>query len=604
VRTGVPKELERITDKCLAKDPERRYQHADELLVDLRALKQTTETHADPSALVPATPPTTKRPAWYVVAAVMTIAVVAAIAFWLGRSGSEEEPRSDVQVSPLTTYPGLETSPTFSPDGSQVAFVWEGENEDNLDIYVKVIGSEAQLRLTQDPADDFGPAWSPDGRSIAFLRRLPEGKTGVFLTPALGGSERKVSEVNRRGLPWSPDGRWLVVAERSGPEEPSAIYLLSPTSGEKRKLTSPPSQSAGDVDGAISPNGRSLVFVREEGMQVGDLFLLNLSNDLVPEGEPKRLTSLHQLCTRPTWTVGGDAVVFTSGPPAGGRGLFKVSVLQPERPRRLPFGEQAEGLAIASRGNRLAFDQRSREINIWRLHLSEWDGAIPRVESLISSTTLDWNADYSPDGNKIVFQSSRSGASEIWVSNSDGSSPVQLTHTGPGMLTGTPRWSPDGRRIVFDSRTGGTGDIWSIDPDGGAAQQITTDPAADLLPNWSRDGRWIYFASNRGGQFDVWKMPAAGGEQVQVTRNGGYYSEEATDGRQIYYTKSGSPGLWQMPVEGGEEVHVLDSLLGFADFAVAEDGIYFLHARSEGAFVQFYSFETKEIRNVAAVGKP
>ena len=84
-------------------------------------------------------------------------------------------PREALQALPLTSYPGSEFSSSFSPDGNQVAFCWDGENQDNLDIYVKMIGSETPLRLTTEPALDFSPAWSADGRTIAFLRRLPGG---------------------------------------------------------------------------------------------------------------------------------------------------------------------------------------------------------------------------------------------------------------------------------------------------------------------------------------------------------------------------------------------------------------------------------------------
>ena len=76
--------------------------------------------------------------------------------------------------------------PTFSPDGSQVAFIWNGENQDNFDVYVKVIGSAEPRRLTFDPASDGSPSWSPDGRRIAFLRELPGGLAEIRLISPTG----------------------------------------------------------------------------------------------------------------------------------------------------------------------------------------------------------------------------------------------------------------------------------------------------------------------------------------------------------------------------------------------------------------------------------
>src|SRR5262249_30687554 len=87
---------------------------------------------------------------------------------------SSQPPLPPLRLVHFTTYPGREYQPAFSPDGNQIAFVWDGETRDNFDIYVKDIRTGAQVRLTNDPADDFSPAWSPDGggsRSCALTTR-------------------------------------------------------------------------------------------------------------------------------------------------------------------------------------------------------------------------------------------------------------------------------------------------------------------------------------------------------------------------------------------------------------------------------------------------
>src|SRR2546425_4952784 len=105
---------------------------------------------------------------------------------------------------------------------------------------------------------------------------------------------------------------------------------------------------------------------------------------------------------------------------------------------------------------------------------------------LLSSTRIDTNARFAPDGKRIAFASTRSGSYEIWVCEIDGSNLAQLTSFG-GPLTGTGRWSPDGKRIAFDSAAGGNGDIYVVSAGGGKPRRLTTDPAADDSPSWSRD---------------------------------------------------------------------------------------------------------------------
>ena len=148
-----------------------------------------------------------------------------------------------MRTSPLTSLPGQERYPSFSPDGNQVAFAWDGENGDNQDIYIKVVGAGVPLRLTTHPAADQKPVWSSDGRHIAFVRSSEEG-SGIFVIPALGGPERKIGSFIPEhewaaGPSWSPDGRTLALSE-SQAQGPLSIVLVSMDSLEKRRLTSPP----------------------------------------------------------------------------------------------------------------------------------------------------------------------------------------------------------------------------------------------------------------------------------------------------------------------------------------------------------------------------
>src|SRR5262245_61646272 len=153
-------------------------------------------------------------------------AVAAGVAGFLGwRYLSYRSPQSDAashSILPVTSSPGLEFDPAFSPDGKLVAYCWGGERSENYDIYVKPIDGGAPLRLTSDPATERSPAWSPDGRTIAFLR-LSGGGSGIFTVPALGGGERMLTAVRRVDespvynasfMSWSPNGKTLAFSDR------------------------------------------------------------------------------------------------------------------------------------------------------------------------------------------------------------------------------------------------------------------------------------------------------------------------------------------------------------------------------------------------------
>jgi Tol biopolymer transport system component len=617
---GLPRELERIIMRCLRKSPERRFQTMPDLKVALEELK----AESDSGALGGATVPQRRhhgRLAWTIA---LPALVVVAGALWFVRS-TVKAPEPALTAVPLTTYPGFQGEPDFSPDGNQVVFAWDGEKRDNRDIYVKLIGTGGPpLRLTTDPADDYSPRWSPDGRFIAFLRDLARHKSAVLLIPALGGPERKIAEVSGEpfaNLGWSPDGNSLVISDRDSAKEPFALFLLSIETGEKQKLTSPPAQLMGDFSPAFSPDGRTLAFSRYIDLGgLSNLYLLALSDGLRPTGEAKRIALENHGPTRPAWTADGRDIVFSDY--RGGSSLWRIAIPgfigRAAKPERLAsLNENVRGAAISRRGQRLAYTHFLFHSSIWRMAAPLLDGSpgaraikslkpVNSAASFISSTRDDSAPQYSPDGTKIAFMSARSGNEEIWVCDTDGSKPVQLTSfSGPRVTN--PRWSPDGGRIAFDSNAEEEFDIWVIGANGGRAQRMTTHPANDGNPSWSRDRRWIYFDSARTGEQQVWKIPANGGEAIQVTQDGGVAPLESPDGKFLYYAKSlSNTELWRSPVGGGQATKVLERLSNFINLVIVDEGIFFVPERgtTSASSIQFLSLTTNKVWPVATIDKP
>ncbi len=521
------------------------------------------------------------------------------VTWWSGR-----RPAPPPELVPLTSYAGWELYPSFSPDGNQVAFSWNGEKQDNFDIYVKLIGSPTPLRLTTDPAADVRPAFSPDGRTIGFVRESKEHATFIVI-PAIGGPERRVAEVTRTQGPmaawsmfaWFPDGKWVVT---------DGLALLSTETGETRSLTFPPSAASPDFFPAVSPDGRTIAFSRSASLWVSDIYLLELTEDMRPRGEPRRLTSLNGFNSGSAWTPDGREIIFTRTVLGSGGSLWRVPASGATEPERLPFSAgEAFFPAISRRGNRLAYHRVTGDLNIWRLPLSGPAVASGPPVRIIASTRADSAPQYSPDGKRIACESDRSGIRGIWISDADGSNAVEL-FSRTGASYGSPRWSPDGQRIAADFEAQGNLDIHVIPASGGNPIPLTTDPADDLSPSWSRDGKWVYFTSNRTGRYEIWKVPAGGGEAIQVTLNGGETAFESPDGKSVYFTKAfRSSGLWKMPVSGGEESQVLPSVVARAFFLVNE-GIYFIPAPgADGkSSIQFMSFATGKVKTVAPISRP
>jgi serine/threonine protein kinase len=184
----LPPTLEPIVRRCLEKEPDERFQSARDLGFALKSV--LVATPAEGTAVKLRNP----RATWRWLASATGLAIVSAVGLWAYfHADRPPGPVTTLSAVPFTTFPGSEDAPTFSPDGSQIAFAWWPEGAQGSDLYVKVIGSETPLRLTTHPASLLTPAWSPDGRQIAFARLAPDG-SGIFLVPALGGPERKVAK--------------------------------------------------------------------------------------------------------------------------------------------------------------------------------------------------------------------------------------------------------------------------------------------------------------------------------------------------------------------------------------------------------------------------
>ena len=554
---------------------------------------------------------------WTIAAAALLVAV----AYFVAQSwrASSNEP---MRALPLTSMTGVVRSPSLSPDGTHVVFTWTGEKQDNPDLYVQQVGADGYVRLTTDPGNDYSPSWSPDGRKIAFLRRGPDGgRSEVRTIGPLGGPERKVADIQPRlafyrptSLAWCPDSTCVVATDTSGDDKPDGLFVISLDTGEKRPLTSPPvtnpPRRALDADPAISPDGRSLIFRRDATPFSGEFYRLGLKEHVMPDGEPVRLTSTLS-AGKPSWMPDSREFLF-----AARGGLWRLDAFRGGIPTRLPFVGQDGQAPVVSRTSdgrrRLVYVRSFADGNIWRVDTAAAGApaSSPPVPA-IGSTRFDGIPNLSPDGQRVAFLSNRSGESEIWVSAPDGSNAVQVTSMA--VLPGFPRWSPDGQSIVFHGDPRARPDVLVVPARGGKPTNLTAHLLNAGFPSFSRDGQWIYFKIVQSQEGRIWKIPAAGGNAVQVTGNAGTVAIESHDGRDLYYVSAADrPGsLWRLPLAGGDPIKLLDGIV-LGNFDVVEGGIYYIDRVSGEAGVhltdlpsgetrlQYYEFATGRSTTVAS----
>jgi Tol biopolymer transport system component len=273
--------------------------------------------------------------------------------------------------------------------------------------------------LSPEGARHVSPSYSPDGSRIAYWASAEAG--------------------------WQ---LWVANADLS---EPVALPVIVAT-------------SAGGTSPALwSPDGQQLAAVASTGATAHTVVLA------VAGGEPRRLTTGVGVDVPMGWFPDGERIAYLASVPGG-----------------------TINTAIAS---------------LRRGH----------VGALVPEETRPHLGLPSPDGSHVAFLVVDGPRLTIWVADSLGAKPHQLTTEGFEALpvAGT-RWSPDGRELLYESRRTGTSDVWVVTVDGDR-RQLTRDVRNDFAPTWSPDGKWVAFLSDRGRQTDIWAVPAAGGEEVRIT---------------------------------------------------------------------------------------
>ena len=591
----VPAPLRWIVERCLAKEPSARYESTRDLYRDLHSLRDHISEVLASSGSVAATSarPTKRRWRWPA-AALAVAALTAAAGYWWG--SRSRTAGAFLAPLPLTSSGGVVLNPSFSPDGSEVVFAWDGPRGGNHNLYVKLIGSNDLLRLTSGAAEEISPTWSPDGKRIAFLRSLGHGKRAVMLISPLGGSERKLTEVwlddygpeGHAVLAWTPDGRYLAATDGSG------LDLVSVETAERQPLLREKPGVNGDADPAFSPGGDRLAYIRRLGPFSSRPFWIALAAGYRPAGTPQEVRTPGIVAYAPLWDSHGQ-LVLAGGAPFGMR-LYRVTL-----PAGLVIpvaGPMIGGsLALHRDTGRLIYTALQNIENLYRLPLDGPGKSGHAPERLTSTSGADFFPRYSPDGAAIAFASFRFAQFGVWTIQTENPLVSEIVDWGQGLVA-TGDWSSDGKSVLaFGTGPQGLYQIYRIAVDTRKVTRLINDAEHDVYPTFCRDGKSIYFSSTaKQGPLQLYKMAVSGGPAALVVPRMVVRATESADGRWLYFAEWIPGTLYRMPLAGGEITQVIDGLTDPAGYELAGRGIYYWAGSRSAPELHYMDTESRKIQ--------
>jgi eukaryotic-like serine/threonine-protein kinase len=570
-----PPMLDHIAQRCLAKDPDGRWQTAHDLLVQMRWVAEGGDV------LLAAARARRKRErrVLVVLAAalfLLTVTAVQAVVYWGG-------PKETETFQFRVPVAGLNTSDiAISPDGKQLAVIAKPNTQDAAALFVRPTGATEFHRLigTEDASQPF---WSPDSRSIGFtaggrLKRVEAaggapkdlgeapgftggawGTAGVILfgsakglyrVSAEGGKPEPTTAVEKpeTGHFWPsflPDGQHYLYLSWSVDAANRAVFigkLGAKDKGDKTKLMAADSNAEYADPGYVLFHRAATLFAQRFD-----------AKKLMPAGEPFHIADQVEFSStngRGNFDVSqkGALVYFQAQGSAGGQGGGRGQMVGPNfqwgwRDRN---GRQLEtagetgtfgDMDLSPDGKLLAVTQPDSSGNAADIWVIDWQRA-----GVSNRLTLDPADDINPvwsrpDGDRIAFTTYRKGNADIYIKNANGTgeeTPLLATENNESIEA----WSNDGKYIAYKQGPAGSEDIWILPLFGDKKPfPIVQGPFHKDEPQFSYDGKWLAYTSDEsGGTYQVWVVSFPGREQrLQVSKDGGGQPRWRADGKELFF---------------------------------------------------------------------
>ncbi|MEN8006265.1 MAG: winged helix-turn-helix domain-containing protein [Candidatus Krumholzibacteriota bacterium] len=498
-----------------------------------------------------------------------------------------------LQTRPLTSYPSSEIQAALSPSGNEVAFAWSGPEESDLDIYVKRLDTDPPQRRSDLPGLDYFPAWSPAGDRIVFAHaRTGENPgTDIMTVPAFGGPALVLFTTDQRltGLDWSPDGAHLVLSLRPRGERQSRIHFLDLQTLSLAAVQISAPDLAGCDYPAYSPDGTVLAFVGSDEARLKDIYTVPVTG-----GQAKRLTFAQREIFGLDWACDSRHIIFASLPYQNYE-LWKVDSADRTMTWLPTPGDKVMYPSINCATRLLAYEETSCDFDVWRIDLNDGGSGSAGMVPIIDSTREDYQAQYSRDGQGIVFVSTREGSPQIWVSDPEGNDPAQLTHL-EDVLPQHPRWSPDGRRIGFNGIDQGISSVYFMNSSGGLPERLSSSNEHEVFAGWSPDSQWLYYVRVSGTGRGLWRMRTDGSRQQILIPDARAVVGQPSEELGLVYLKFTESGLWRREYPDKEPELLVDgtAMTRWRGLAIIESGVYFTRVSGNQYTLNFFDFQTRQ----------
>jgi serine/threonine protein kinase/sugar lactone lactonase YvrE len=595
VNPAAPDELQRIVRRCLAKDPEDRYQSIKDVAIEIKDLRReladrgAIDTTVPPSTsrgttptdkadsgqtvtTITSTPPSSlsTRPssAEYIVAGITShkataalifgafVLVAVAIGYVLYRFVNQKQSTISFQSAKFTrlTTTGKAIAAAISPDGKWCVHVIDDGGQQSLWLrQVAIANSNTQI-VPPAEVHYWGLSFSPDGNYIYYTVSEKSSMSGMlYQVPVLGGTARKLLTGVYSSVAFSPDGERMAYFNSS--EDGDILMVANADGTGERKVAMRNGNEffyrSDFTRVGWSPDGKTLATpVGNRAENYMSVATISVESGEIRYFTPRKWANVEQVA----WMKTGGGLLVTAQEPGSGPfifGIWQISYPAGDAEKLTNDLNSYRNISLTSDGSLLAAVQTEVTTNIWVMPTFDAAGAT----QVTAASNFNGFPSWTPDG-KIVYTSNASGNADLYVIDPRDGNLKQLTANARGNVY--PNVSSDGRYIVFQSTRTGVPHVWRMDLNGDNAKQLTDN--LDVTPSLSPDGQWVVYV-NDANKATIWKVAIDGGQPVKISDKFSFLPVISPDGKQIacYYAEGlNSPlEIAIVPIEGGPPVKKL-----------------------------------------------